>query len=375
MRVRSSSIRLLDEQTGELVIQAVSNLSAEYINKGPVTLERNSIDESAMAGEVVYIRDVRVDPRTRYPEQARREGIVSGLVAGMIYHGKPIGVIRVYSAEEKSFDSFDMSLLRVMATNAAAAIVHARLMAEALEGERHARQLRLAADVQRRMLPATPPSTPHAELASLYEPSLELSGDLCDFLDLSDSRCGLVIADVAGKGVASALLMASIRGALRTLARAPQSIDQAITAVNVHLCQDTLIGDFATLFYGELSADGTTLDYCNAGHDPPLLLRDGQITELSSSGFPIGIVPDATYAAERIELRPGDVLLLYTDGAVDALTFQGECFGRARLRDSLLRYADQPTERLVQQILWDIRRFIGLARQSDDITLIAARIK
>ncbi len=375
MHMRAASIRLLNAQTGELEIVAVSNLSPEYLNKGPLRLERNAIDQAAIRGEIVYVRNLATDPRAIYPEQIRREGLASCLVAGMTYQGKPIGVIRAYAATEKSFDSFDAALLRVMATSAAAAIANARLLDDALEAERYARQLRLAADVQRRMLPLNPPSTPQLELACLYEPSLELGGDLCDFIELDEGRRGLVIADVVGKGLAASVLMASIRGTLRTLARTSRGLVRIMQTLNDQLCRDTLPAEFATLFYGEISPDGRSVTYCNAGHDPPLLLRGAEFIELHSTGLAVGIDPRAEYETGRLRLRPGDILLLYTDGCVDALDFNDVRFGRPRLRDSLRRYADLPAERLARSILWDIRRFIGLARQTDDITLVLARVK
>jgi sigma-B regulation protein RsbU (phosphoserine phosphatase) len=225
------------------------------------------------------------------------------------------------------------------------------------------------------MLPLNPPSTPQLELACLYEPSLELGGDLCDFIELDEGRRGLVIADVAGKGLAASVLMASIRGALRILARTSRGLVRIVQSLNDQLCRDTLPAEFATLFYGEVSADGRSLIYCNAGHDPPLLLRGTELIELHSTGLAVGIDPCAEYETGRLRLRRGDILLLYTDGCVDALDFNDIRFGRQRLRDSLLRYADQPAERLARSILWDIRRFIGLARQTDDITLVLARVK
>ena len=184
MNLRAASIRLLEPDSGELVIRAVSNLSEAYLAKGPIKLERNPIDQAALRGEVVYVRDMTTDPRTQYPAEARQEGIVSSLVAGMVFRGQPVGVIRVYADHLQSFSAFDASLLRAMAAQVAIAIFNARFSAEAIAAERYARQLSYAADVQRRMIPQTPPKSDRVELACVYQPSLELGGDLCDFISL-----------------------------------------------------------------------------------------------------------------------------------------------------------------------------------------------
>ena len=375
MRVRASSIRLIDPETGELRISAVSRLSDAYLAKGPLKLERNPIDEAAIKGQVVYVEDMATDPRTLYPSEARSEGIVSCLVAGMLFGGDPIGVIRVYSDRLQQFSSFDESLLHTMASQLAAAIHSARLYDAARDEDRYAHQLAHARDVQRRMIPASPPASDRIELGHVYHPSLALGGDLCDFIELPHGHLGVAVADVVGKGVAAALMMASVRSALRAHARSIIDIDRIMRHVNRGMCRDTLPSEFATVFYGVFSADESVLTYCNAGHELPYLVRDGQLTELESSGMAIGIDPDQEYSRHRLHLQPNDVLLIYTDGAPDATAYDGELFGRSRLRESILRHVNQPAELLARNVLMDIHRFIGLAQQSDDVTLVVGRYR
>jgi len=375
MRVKACSIRLLDEETGELVIRAVHNLSREYLDKGPVRLEENPIDREAIEGKTVYIENAPNDPRTRYPEQARREGIVSGLVAGMIYRGKPVGVLRVYTDRPYRFSSFEASLLRAIASQAAAAIINARLYTEALEAERYARQLRYAGEVQRRMIPSHPAPHPKVEFGCAYEPSFEVGGDFYDFVELPEGHLGIVIADVVGKGVPASLMMASLRSALRIYAYTVYHIDEILAHVNKHIWRDSKLGAFATLFYGVISPEGRSMTYCNAGHDRPLLLRDGRIQELDIGGLALGIDPAEVYERAVVELQPGDRLLWYTDGAVDAVNFADETFGRERLQESFIRHSHLEAPLIAKNILWDIRRFVGLAEQADDITLVTAVVR
>ncbi|GMU24240.1 MAG: hypothetical protein AMXMBFR13_43160 [Phycisphaerae bacterium] len=375
MRVKACSIRMLDEASGVLTVQAVFNLSDEYLNKGPVTVDENPIDAAAIRGEMVRIIDAPADPRTRYPEQARKEGIVSGLVCGMIYRGKAVGVLRVYTGEPHAFSPFEEALLRAVASQAAAAVINARLMAETIEAERYARQMAYAGEVQRRMIPAGPPAHPGLDIGAVYRPTYQVGGDFYDFILLPKGNLGVAIADVSGKGVPASLVMASLRSALRVYAYFMYDIDRILSEVNRHVCRETTIREFVTAFYGVITPDGRRMTYCNAGHDPPVLLRRDRIQNLETGGMVLGVDPKAVFERAILTLEPGDVLMLYTDGAVEALNFHDERFGRQRLQESLIRHADQPAQLAAQNILWDIRRFRGLADRTDDVTLVIIKVQ
>jgi len=374
MRVKACAIRLLDESTGELVIKAVHNLSQAYLNKGPVVLGHNPIDDAAFAGETVHILDATNDSRIRYPEEARKEGIASGLCVAMTHRGQAVGVIRVYTGVPHRFSLFEASLLRAIASQIAAAIVNARLFAQRRDAERTSRALHYAGEIQRRMIPEEPPRHKNLSFAGVYAPTLEVGGDFYDFISLPWNNLGICIADVVGKGVPAALLMASVRSALRGHARSIFEINDVIAQVNRHLFRDTLASEFVTLFYGVFSPDGGQITYCNAGHEPPLLLRGQQMRRLNAGGMVIGVSPDAAYAHEVVDLLPGDVLVFVTDGITEAMNFQGEAYGRERLEDSLRRYSHEEVRILATQLVWDVRRFTGLAPQNDDITLVAVRV-
>ena len=373
MKVKACSIRLLDENTGSLTIKAICNLSEAYLTKGPVTVDRSPIDAAALTGQIVYIPDLPNDPRTLYPHEAREEGIVSALICGMIYRGKPVGAIRVYTGEPHVFTPFEDSLLQAVSSQAAAAIVNAQLFGQKLAAERFTRQLEYAGEVQRRMIPSAPPSTDRIEIGAVYRPTFEVGGDFYDFISLPKKNMGIAIADVSGKGVPASLQMASLRAALRVNAYHMYDIDRIVAQVNRHLCRDTGQGEFATMFYGVVSPS-LRFTYCNAGHNPPMLLRDGQIQHLETGGIVLGVDPNAVFERGLMDFKAGDVLLLYTDGAVEALNFNDEQFGQGRLTDSLRLNAEQSAQRIAQNILWDIRRFRGLADRTDDLTMVVVKI-
>jgi sigma-B regulation protein RsbU (phosphoserine phosphatase) len=376
LKAKACSIRLLSENQQELVVKSVANLSRTYLKKGPILVSRSRVDQEALStGKAVYVRDERSDPRVLYPAQAKREGIVSALCAPMLYRDRPEGVIHVYMAREHEFDWFEVTLLEVIAAQAASAIASARLHEEAVHSANMRRALGTAAEVQRRMIPASPPRVPGFEIGAIYVPSYELSGDFYDFIDLPPGNLGIAICDVAGKGVRASLLMASIRASLRAHAMNVYEMREVMAKVNRDLCADTLSSDFATLFYAVLDHGTRRLTYSNAGHFPPILFRDGQVCYLDEGGALLGIDPQAAYGSESFILRPGDLVLAYTDGLVDATNFSDEPFGRDRVEKSAKAALAQGggAEMIARAVLWDMRRFAGLQTRMDDLTIIAVK--
>ncbi|HEX2971051.1 MAG TPA: SpoIIE family protein phosphatase [Tepidisphaeraceae bacterium] len=374
MKAKASSIRLIDPEHDELVIRAVHNLSPEYLSKGPIRLSTAEIDREALSPTGYgYVQNMTTDPRVQYPQQSLREGIVSMLSAGMRYKGRHIGVLRVYTSEEKHFSQLEIELLKAVAAQAAAAIENARLLAEALEAEALERQVAMAVDVQQRMVPQKSPNVPGIDLACVYVPCFELGGDLYDFMPLPADNLGLVVADVSGKGVPASLIMASVRASLRAHVDNLYYLYEVMRRVNVMLCRDTKPGEFVTLFYGVLDTNSRRLTYCNAGHPAPLLLRDGKIIELTSNNLVLGIDPQERYEQAIQDLKKNDVLLMYTDGLTDAMNFQRKTYGKQRLIESLAK-GGATAEIISQNILWDMRRYVGLTERTDDVTMIVARV-
>jgi serine phosphatase RsbU (regulator of sigma subunit) len=375
MGAKASSLRLIDQENDELVVKATHNLSPEYLNKGPIRLSKAEIDRVALSPKgYEYVRSMAHDPRVQYPQESQREGVVSMLSAGMRYKGKPIGALRVYTDEEQVFPQIKIDLAKAIAAQAAAAIENARLIQESIESERLEKQVAMAADVQQRMIPQSPPQIPGLDLASVYIPCYELGGDFFDFMPLPDANLGLVVADVSGKGVPASLIMASVRAYLRAEVDSIYYLYEIMKRVNRMLVRDTKPSEFVTLLYGVLDSRNRRLTYCNAGHPPGLLLRDGRVSELDSPNMVLGIDPDQEFRQSILQLQPGDSLLLYTDGLADAMNFQGETFGRERILNAFAK-GGPSAEAISQNILWDLRRFVGLTKRTDDVTMIVARVE
>ena len=375
--VKACSIRLLSEDRKELVIKAVANMSQEYLNKGPIVVAQSKIDNEVISTlKPVYIADERTDPRIMYPAEAKREGIVSALVAPLVYKGHPEGVIRVYSGKKHKFDWFEESLLMAIAGEAATAIVNSRLNDEAAHAATMRRALGMAAEVQRRMIPSQPPNLPGFQVAALYVPTYELGGDFYDFIDLPPDNMGFAICDVVGKGVRASLLMASIRASLRAHATGIYEMSEVVGRVNRDLCADVLSSDFATLFYGVLDYKSRRFTYTNAGHPSPLLIRAGQTCAMSSGGLPLGIEPAAKWGWDSFVVKSGDVILAYTDGLSEAMNFEDVAFGSKRVEQAALAAIGQGknAEGILRHVLWEMRRFAGLQTRFDDLTLLAIKV-
>jgi phosphoserine phosphatase RsbU/P len=374
MQTKACSVRLIDEERDELIIKAVYNLSPRYLGKGQIRLSQAKIDQQALTPRgYEYVKNMEKDPRVQFPQEAKEEGIVSMLSVGMRYKGHAIGVLRVYTAHEQTFSQFQIELMKAVAAQGAAAIENTRLLQESMEAQALERQVQMAAQVQQRMVPSKPPKIEGLDLAAVYVPCFELGGDLYDFIELPYDNVGLVIADVSGKGVPASLTMAAVRAALRAQVDNVYYLNEAVRRINLMLCRDSSPSEFVTLFYGVLDRQNKRFTYCNAGHPPGLILRNGQIIELNSDNMVLGIDPEEKYVQSLVDLRAGDTLLLYTDGLTDAMNFQNERFGRQRLIEAF-KAGGATAEAISQAILWSLRRFAGLAKRTDDVTMIVAKV-
>jgi len=372
------SIRVLSTDRTELLRVADHGLTEAYLDKGPIRLSDSQIDREVLeTGGCVYVPDERTDPRVLYKAEARREGIVSALCAPMTYMGRVEGIIRVYTNRPHEFDWFETSLICHVADQAASAIVNARLYNEALEGARIRRQLRLASEIQQRMIPPAPPRRAELDIAAVYVPCFEVGGDFYDFLEMPDGNLGVCVADVMGKGMPASLLMASVRASLRAHAAHVYALSDVLAAVNHDLLAGSPEMDFVTMFYGVIDVPNRRLTYCSAGHEPALLIRDGHPQTLEANGGLVGILPDMSFRHDALDVRAGDVLVICTDGIPEAMNFSEELFGRERVRDAALDAIGrgESAHGIANHVLWELRRFAGLQTRSDDLTLLVIRVQ
>src|SRR6516225_2282832 len=244
-----------------------------------------------------------------------------------------------------------------------------------LEAERQAaHDLAIAKQVQTRLFPQRQPPLRTLAYAGICHPARTVGGDYYDFLDLGSRRLGLVIADIAGKGIGAALLMANLQAALRSqCATAWETPERFLRSVNQLLHENTAEGDYATLFFAEYDDDTRKLRYSNCGHPPALLLRgDDTLERLGATCTVVGLFEKWDYAMEERQLAPGDAVLLYTDGVTEALNGEGEEFGEQSLLEAARQHRDLSLPELLAAVADQARRF-SPQEQSDDITLIFAK--
>jgi phosphoserine phosphatase RsbU/P len=357
-------------------MRSTYGLSEEYRNKGVVSKD-DPVIKAAFAGEAVILDDMTDDARVAFKEATRKEGLVSQLTVAMKFRDKPIGVLRLYSGRPRHFNDDDIEIARAIGSQCAIAITNAKLYAEAIEATRITEQVRLAGVIQRRMIPQNAPQAEGLDIAATYIPCFDVGGDFYDFLKLDNNRIGLAIADVIGKGFPAAIMTSSFRGALRAYSECQSGLDallETVRRLNKMACNECRAGEFISLFYGIIDVKNRTISYCSCGHEPPALLRNGRITDLNKGGLVFGVLPDAEYLTETVQLQPGDHLLLYTDGLIDAVNFDGECWGRERLLETLKKCVGVPAEQMIKNILAYRRRFVGLARQVDDTSMVIVKM-
>jgi len=374
MNVKACSLRLLSPAGDELVLKATYGLSPAYLDKGPVLVAENPNDRAALKGEVVTIPDMRDDPHVRYGDAAKREGLVSSLSVGLMAKGEALGTLHIYTAKPHDFTPEEIRLFRSVGNQAALTVHNAQLLDEVVRSKQQQRELEVAAKVQNRLLPARAPTLDGYDCAGVTVASLAVGGDFHDWIALPGGNWGVAVGDVAGKGVPGAILMASVRAALRAQAEHIYALTHVMRRVNEGLTADTEPTEFATLFYGVLDSTARRLTYSNAGHEPGVLVRGEELRLLATGGPLLGVLADAAYEEEVLNLQAGDTLVLYSDGACDATNYEGQRFRKERLMDAIRRHAHHGAERAVEEIRWDIRRWTGLAPQADDLTLVVVKV-
>jgi sigma-B regulation protein RsbU (phosphoserine phosphatase) len=290
--------------------------------------------------------------------------------------GQALGIIQLDTSDRKQFLQDDLDVLAAVAGQAAIALQNATLHESLLARERLDRDLKIAEQVQRRFLPQSLPKIAGYEFFAYYHATYEVGGDYYDFVPLPEGRLGIALGDVSGKGVAAALMMAKFSGDTRLYLRTEPSLSAAALVLNNALCAAGIDEKFITLSLSVLEPATNRLQLCSAGHLPLILRRaDGTIEELGEdvAGFPLGILPDTQYAQLDVELRPGDVVVVYSDGVTDSRSPAEELYDTKENRRLLKRVKEAPggAEAVGKAILQDIREFSRGHTQADDITLVA----
>ena len=283
-----------------------------------------------------------------------------------------IGVLYLDSRERGYLQH--AAALHVLAAEAAVVIENARLYREVVQKEREAHELWIAAGIQQALLPPPRYESPRVELSAASVPCLAVGGDLFEYVTNEHGDFAFTVADVVGKGTAAALLTAVVQGLLTAEADTGDSPDTVLTRVNRALCRRAIDGRFVTAFYGVLAGEGH-LRYCNAGHNPPLLLSSGEARKLDATGCPLGLFDTGAFEPGAVPIAPDDLLVLYSDGVTEATNEAGEEFGDERLLACLEAARRRPVDDVLRAIQDAVKSFAGAAPVQDDITIMVLRTR
>ena len=324
----------------------------------------------AKKGEPVIVPDVRTDPRYVAARPTTRSEIAAPLKLG----GRVVGVFNLESDHEDIYHEGHLELLGAFAAQAAVAVERARNARARVEVRRLEKELAIARDIQRSFLPAAAPRVPGFDLAGTSISHDQVGGDYYDFITVSETRLGLAIADVSGKGIPAALLMAGFRMSLLAEIRNEFAIRAVMRKVNHLLHESTERDRFVTAFYGVLDWRNAMLIFSNAGHNPPLLIHaDGRTEPLSEGGVALGVLADTTYEERPVSIGEGDVVVLYTDGVSEAEDEHGEQFGPERLERIVRAHPGHSARELTQDIVAAVLDWAGTRGLNDDLTLLVMR--
>jgi sigma-B regulation protein RsbU (phosphoserine phosphatase) len=353
------------EEPCEFKSEAVRGYDIDELSDLHLKLGEGFIGSVALSAQPIISHDVRNDPVYINARDRTR----SEMVAPIISNDEVIGVFDLESDELNAYSNDDLEVLLLLASQVAIIIEKVMLHEQMIEKKRLQGQLEVARQVQLALLPPTDPQLDGYDISAYNFPTEEVSGDYYDWVKIYDDQIGIVIADVSGKGVPAAILMAFLRASLRAATHIGYATNISMAKVNYLLWESIERNQFVTAFHGVLDASNRTLSYSNAGHNPPLLMNaGGEIRFIEFGEQPLGMFPQTRYHEYHMSLEPGDVLVLYTDGATEAQSPSGEEFGRDRIVEAIKENYDKPAREMIASLQMAVLEWTGNAGASDDVT-------
>jgi sigma-B regulation protein RsbU (phosphoserine phosphatase) len=298
------------------------------------------------------------------------------LVVPMQYKNETRGLIILGKrADGKEYSQSDIEYIYSVGSLGMISFENSRLFNEYLEKQKMEKDLELARKIQRNLLPKKIPALEKFDIAAINISARQVGGDYYDVIKLKDDKTLVVIADVSGKGMQAALLMSNIQAVIKTLSKFDYSLAEATNMLNDLIAENASDGSFITMFWAVLDDKNRTLIFSNAGHNPPLLVRNGEITKLTKGGMILGVMPTMMpYESEELHLNVGDKIVMFTDGITEAMDEDLNEYGDERLENLVLNLKGESAEEIKEEILADVRAHVGAAEQSDDITLVLIKV-
>jgi len=350
--------------------EAVRGYDIEELTNLHLKLGEGLIGQVALTSEPIISSDVRKNPNYINARGQTR----SEMVAPIISNTEVIGVFDLESDEFNAYSDDDLQVLMLLASQVAIIIEKVMLHEHLIEKKRLEGQLEVARQVQLELLPAKDPQLEGYDISAYNFPTEEVSGDYYDWVRIYDDQIGLVIADVSGKGVPAALLMAFLRASLRAATHIGYSPHISMAKVNYLLWESIERNQFVTAFYGILDVTNKTLTYTNAGHNPPILLKqNGDVSFMNRGSVPLGMFRDTRYHDYYLTTEPGDLLVLYTDGVTEAQNEKEEEYGRDRLAQAVRSNHELGARDLITALHTEVVDWTGGRGATDDVTFFVIK--
>jgi sigma-B regulation protein RsbU (phosphoserine phosphatase) len=367
------AIMLLEGDPAKLEIKASRSRQGE-----PVTHVSRAISRKVMENRVALIPSLLEDAQFKSSDSILASGIRSAMCAPLWFTATDdgqdavIGLVYLDSLQRShSFSEEDLQILTALANVAAAKIENVRLLEESLEKRRLDQDMKIAAEIQRSLLPRAAPQVPGYGVVGLNQPCRTVGGDYYDYA-VEDGRLLVALGDVAGKGMGAALLMTILRASVRAHWASP--LAEAVGRINRTICENVPDNKYITFVLASIDPPTGRVDYVNAGHNPPLLVRrDGGVERLENGGMVLGLFESVPYAQGCVEMAPGDTLLVFSDGITETFDEAGEEFGEKGLADVAVRGRGLGVAALESDILKELDRFSSGAKATDDRTMVLVK--
>ncbi len=367
-------IYAIDKQSGNLIQKAAH--AKKDVEKGLRTLSKTVTNLVLKEKKSIMAFDAMVDDRLKAGDSIIGQRIRSIMCAPLWSEDKILGMIYIDSQTRPNlFSEDDLQLMTVFTNMVAIKIENLTLFEEALQKRAMDKELASAAEIQKNLLPKSPPEIEGYDIGALNLACKGVGGDYYDFLTNKVEGLGIVIADVAGKGLSAALLMSNLQATLRAIST---NWDKCISLlsqnINKTICENIISNRFISLFIGCLDPKTGDLKYCNAGHNPPIILKkNGENVRLKDGGPVLGILPDGQYIPGKGHMENGDILALYSDGVTEAENSVEEEFGEKRLIESIRENVDKTSFEIIESVEEEIDNFSSGAPQMDDLTLVLVK--
>jgi sigma-B regulation protein RsbU (phosphoserine phosphatase) len=365
------SILLLNEREQVLEIQYAVRFGHPVMASEKVPLDRGLVGTAVRERRMIHAGDVRKDARYHMVNPETR----SEMAVPLLYKGKVIGVLDLEHVRVNYFNDDHQRTLVTLASQIAVAIENARLYQRVtMQEQRLEHDLDMAREVQLRLLPPTPSRKPHAEFATRFLPARTIGGDLYDFLGYDDKCIGIAMGDVSGKAAPAALYAALISGIMRAATSQCLSPASMLKLLNDSLQERKMDSQYVTMVFAVWNDEKQTLQIANAGAVQPLFCRAGQVETVEAEGFPLGMFKDVGYEEFTLSTRPGDAIVFFSDGIVDAVNEKEEMFGTERLTEVVRNQLRNTAQGMVDAIYEELAQFQGGVERFDDETVVVLKV-